>query len=237
LAQGSRIDPLLIAITTAGVRTDRTGQDSIAYRRYQYGLKVASGEIDDPSFFMIWFGAPDDCDYRDPKVWEAANPGYGDLIDPENFKAVLGRVSEYAFKNKYLNMWTSSVQAWLPHGAWAKCKSDEPFTPGERGVVLGFDGSRSGDTTALVAVTVEAEPQVKVINCWEKPQEQIEWKVPRQEVKDTIRQACRDYEVREIAADELHLARRTRRADGRRLAGGFVPAERLADGPGNSAVL
>lgn len=162
---------------------------------------------------------------------------YGDLIDPENFTAVLGRVSEYAFKNKYLNMWTSSVQAWLPHGAWAKCRSDEGFTPGELGVVLGFDGSRSGDTTALVAVTVEAEPQIKVIGLWEKPQDQAEWRVPRAEVKDTIRQACKDYDVREIAADELHLAGRTRRTDGRRSAGGCVPAERQPDAAWDPAFL
>ncbi len=54
LAMGARTSPLLIAITTAGVKSDTTGQDSIAYSLYQYGQKVARGEIEDPSF--LWHG-------------------------------------------------------------------------------------------------------------------------------------------------------------------------------------
>jgi phage terminase large subunit-like protein len=47
----------LIAITTAGQKTDMTGQDSIAYNQYQYGKRVASGEQVDPTFFMAWWAA------------------------------------------------------------------------------------------------------------------------------------------------------------------------------------
>jgi phage terminase large subunit-like protein len=38
----------LIGITTAGVKADITGRDSIAYSLYNYGKTVASGEVDDP---------------------------------------------------------------------------------------------------------------------------------------------------------------------------------------------
>lgn len=203
LAQGSRRDPLLIIITTAGVKSDTTGQDSICYRLYQHGCKVATGEIDDPSFFMAWWGAPDGADHKDPVVWEAANPGYGDLIDPEDFKSVLGTVSENTFRTKRLNQWVSSIEAWLPQGAWNACRNDRDFVAGNRGVVLGFDGSFSGDCTALVAVTVDSEPQIKVLGLWERPSRDEEWRVPRGQVKDAIRQACRDYTVREIAWDEF----------------------------------
>jgi len=202
LAQGSRADPLLIIITTAGVKTDQTGQDSICYRRYQYGAKVASGEIEDSTFFMAWWGAPKDANYKDEAVWAAANPGYDDLIDPDDFRSVIKKVDENTFRTKRLNQWVSSITAWLPQGAWQSCYSDREFTPGKRGVVLGFDGSLSGDTTALVAVTVEAEPQVIVVGAWEKPPDASNWKVPRGEVKDAIRKACKTYAVREIAWDE-----------------------------------
>ncbi len=37
----------LVAITTAGVKTDSTGQDSIAFSLYNYGKRVASGEVED----------------------------------------------------------------------------------------------------------------------------------------------------------------------------------------------
>jgi len=44
----------VVAVTTAGVKSDSSGQDSIAYTLYQYGQKVAKGEVVDPSFFMAW---------------------------------------------------------------------------------------------------------------------------------------------------------------------------------------
>jgi phage terminase large subunit-like protein len=209
LAFGARKDPLLIIITTAGVIYDTTGQESICYRRFEYGKKVASGEIDDPTFFMCWYGAPDGAKYRDPQVWADANPGYGDLIDPEDFVSVLGKVTENAFRTKRLNQWVSSQQAWLPQGAWETCRDpDREFVPGRRGVVLGFDGSKSGDTTGLLAVTVDQDPVVRVIGHWERPEGAApDWKVPRGQVKDKVREYCREMRdqgipVREIAWDE-----------------------------------
>jgi len=86
LAMGSRGSlATLVAITTAGVKSDNTGRDSIAYSLYQYGQKIARGEIDDPTFFMAWWEA--DGDHRDPETWRQANPGYGDLNAPATLKA------------------------------------------------------------------------------------------------------------------------------------------------------
>lgn len=203
LGSGTRLDPLLISITTAGVMSDQTGGDSVCYRRYQYGCKVASGELQDPQFYMCWYGAPDGCNYRDPEVWAAANPAYDDFLAHDDFTAAIGRVTEHDFRTKRLNQWVASVQAWLPDGAWAACRYDGEFTEPNRGIVLGFDGSVNGDSTALVAVTIELEPKVQVLGLWEKPANAPpDWSVPRGEVKDKIRQACREYRVIEIAADE-----------------------------------
>ncbi len=206
-AFGARLDPILIAITTAGVKTDQTGGDSICYRLWQYGCQIASGEIEDDSFFMAWWGAPDDANAADPDEWERDNPAYGDLLDPEDFVSLYrqhvakGTVND--FKTKKMNMWVNQAKAWMPDGAWDKCASPRQFMPGGRGVVLGFDGSQTGDCTVLVAVSVDPEPQIKVLNVWEKPVNDKDWHVPRAEVKDAIRQACRDYKVREIAWDEF----------------------------------
>jgi phage terminase large subunit-like protein len=203
-AQGARIDPLFVIITTAGVKSDQTGQDSICYRRYQYGLKVASGEIFDPNFFMAWYGAPEDDDYKAVETHKRANPGYGDLIDPEDFASVLSKVSEADFRTKRLNQWVNAARAWLPQGSWGECYEADrsSILQCPRGVVLGFDGSKSGDCTALVVVSIEAMPQIAVLGLWERPIDDPHWKVPRSEVREAIRQACRDYDVREIAWDE-----------------------------------
>lgn len=207
-AFGARYDPLMIMITTAGVKLDSTGNESVCYRLWQYGRDIACGSAIDPSFFMAWWGAEDTDDPSLPSTWEKANPGYGDLLDPEDFEAnwkqavAKGTVND--FKTKRLNMWVDSSRAWLPNGWWDKCATlsgDDLVIP-PRGVVLGFDGSRSGDNTALVAVTIEHEPKVLVLGLWERPPGDDAWRVPRGEVKDAIRAAFKKYWVAEFAYDE-----------------------------------
>jgi phage terminase large subunit-like protein len=94
LGMGARREPLLLAITTAGVKADSTGQDSVAYALYQYGQKVARGEVIDPSFFMAWWEAPVDSDHRSPDTWQLANPAFGDLNSQEDFESAVKRTPE-----------------------------------------------------------------------------------------------------------------------------------------------
>ena len=231
-AFGARIDPLMIMITTAGVKLDSTGKESVCYRLFKYGQDVASGVEVDPSFFFAWWGAAEGCDASSPAVWEAANPGYGDLLDAEdfesNYKQAIAKGTINDFKTKRLNMWVDSSKAWLPDGWWDKCAtldSNADIEIPARGVVLGFDGSRSGDNTALVAVTIEHEPKVIVLGLWERPADKSdEWRVPRGEVKDAIRKACREMTVQECAYDEYlwqdameELSEEIKRADGEEL--------------------
>ena len=149
LAQAARYDALTLAITTAGVRTDTTGQDSVAYGLYQYAQRVAAGEVEDPTFFAAWWQAEPDCDHRDPASWKIANPGFGDIQDPEDFESAVKRTPEAEFRTKRTNVFVSSQQAWLPHGEWAALPKSAPPDDGTP-VVLGFDGSFNNDTTAIV---------------------------------------------------------------------------------------
>lgn len=208
-AFGNRIDPLMVCITTAGVKSDQTGGDSICYRQYQLGEQICKGEINDPTFFFAWWGGEDDWDASNPESWENCNPGYDDIVSAEDFVAVYathladGTIND--FKTKRMNMFVSATRAWFPDGAWDKCERQFEFTPPKRGVVLGFDGSRNQDTTALLACTVEPDPKLIVIQVWEKPRDKVaamSWHVPREEVKEAIRDCCRKWDVREVAADE-----------------------------------
>ena len=90
----------------------------------------------------------------------------------------------------------------LPAGAWEAVADESRQVERGAAVVLGFDGSRSGDTTALVGVTVEDTPHVFVCDVWERPPSAPpDWQVPRHEVLDAIREACDTYDVREVAVD------------------------------------
>lgn len=142
----------LVCVTTAGLRTDVSGGESIAYQLYQYGKKVASGEIVDPSFFMAWWEAPPELDYKDPATWAIANPGFDDLVAGDDFASAVLRTPEHEFRTKRLNQWVNVKNAWLPAGAWDELADETVrLEPGDE-YYLGFDGSWKNDSTALVAV-------------------------------------------------------------------------------------
>jgi phage terminase large subunit-like protein len=103
-----------------------------------------------------------------------------------------------------MNLWVSSATAWLPHGVWETRGVERKIQPGES-VVLGFDGSFSGDCTALVAATLDGF--VDVIGLWERPADDDHWRVDIAEVEEAIRAAAKTYNVLEVAADPYRWAR------------------------------
>ena len=207
LAMGARIEPMLVAITTAGVKSDNSGKDSICFSLYEYGKRIALGEVDDPSFFFAWWEANNEGDYRDQNAWKEANPGFGDIVAADDFSSAILRTPEAEFKTKRLNIWSSTSDTWLPHGTWDALANSREISDGVD-VVLGFDGSFNGDCTAIVAVTVEEVPHIFPVAVWEKPDEaDASWQVPVLEVEDAIRAAATRWQVLEIACDPYRWAR------------------------------
>ena len=208
LAQGARTEPLMIGITTAGVKTDSTGKDSLCYGLYQYGQKVALGEVNDPSFFFAWWESFDQAaDFRNQATWREANPGFDDIVAAKDFESVINRTPEAEFRTKRLNQWVSTSDTWLPAGSWDNLIESHEVEKGAS-VVLGFDGSFNGDCTAIVGVTCEETPHVFIVEMWEKPDgESADWQVPVMDVEQSIREACRKWQVEEIACDPFRWAR------------------------------
>jgi len=207
LGMGARREPLLLSITTAGVKTDSTGQDSIAYSLYQYGQKVIRGEYDDPSFFMAWWEASIEADHRNPETWKLANPAFGDLNSEEDFESAVKRTPESEFRTKRTNAWVSSQTAWLPNGVWESRETTKEIGK-DVPVILGFDGSFSGDASVIIGVTVEENPHVFMVEAWEKqPEDDDTWRVDSLEVENSIIQACQRFNVLEIACDPFRWQR------------------------------
>lgn len=212
LAMGARVDPLMLIVTTAGVRTDTTGGDSIAYSLWQYGLRVASGEVIDPTLYLAWWAAADNAPLDDEEADAAANPGLGDILDPAELrsaaaKAMAGGASESEYRIKRRNTWVASSVAALPSGALEarKSKDGRVLTKVEP-IVLFFDGSFNHDCTAIEAASVEAKPHLATMDCWERPSDDPHWRVPIAEVDARVRAICRDYNVIELACDPFRWA-------------------------------
>ena len=200
----------VVAITTAGVKSDSSGQDSIAYSLYNYGKRVATGEIDDPAFFMAWWEAAPEADHREPTTWQSANPGYDDIVSAADFESAVRRTPEAEFRTKRLNQWVSSQMSWLPSGVWDSLAEAQPLDP-DAEYILGFDGSFSGDTTVIVGCTIPTEDKpahIFLVKAWEKPVEADDsWRVDIQDAEFEIAKFCGLYKVREVACDPFRWQR------------------------------
>ena len=201
---GARPDPIMVGITTAGVRTDNLGRDSFAYGLWQYGTRVASGETDDPTFYFAWWGADEDDDYREPDVWRKANPGFGDIVSAEDFASAVRRTPEAEFRTKRLNQWVNTYQAWLPTGEFEERATDRTLTHDEP-IVLAFDGSWSNDSTGIVGCSMDGH--LEVLGHWERPPNEESWRVDIDLVEERMRELCRTYTVREVACDPYRWSR------------------------------
>ena len=211
LAMGARGKlATMIAITTAGVRSDRHGKDSIAFNLYQYGQKVARGEESDDTFFMAWWES--EGDHRLRETWDEANPGFGDLNAESDFESAIKRTPEAEFRIKRCNQWVSSVETWLPAGSWDECAGEVTLTSDDE-IVLGFDGSYNGDASVIVGAVipkVEGDPvKVFLVKAWEKDLEHDpdDWRVDIGEVEQTVMDFCQKHTVREIACDPFRWQR------------------------------
>jgi phage terminase large subunit-like protein len=198
LAMGNRGSiAQLVAVTTAGLKNDVTGGESVAYQLYQYGKKVASGEVVDPSFFMAWWEAPERLKHDDPEAWRIANPGFDDLVAEKDFASAVLTTPEAEFRTKRLNQWVNVKQAWLPPGAWENLAEDGVrLEPGDE-YVLGFDGSWKNDCTAVVAIIKprfeDDVYRVMRVASWEREMtDDDSWVVDKQLVVNTVMDFVRD---------------------------------------------
>jgi phage terminase large subunit-like protein len=200
----------MVAVTTAGLRSDITGNDSIAYSLFNYGKRVADGEIDDPTFFMAAWQAPEGADHKDPETWRIANPGFGDINSEEDFASAVRTTPESEFRRKRLNQWTQTKNAWLPAGVWENLEQTFELFPDDQ-YVLGFDGSWKNDSTSVVAVILPREEgdvfRAFRVKSWEKDfaVDDDSWMVDKGEVTNFVREfATQNPGCRELVCDPTY---------------------------------
>jgi phage terminase large subunit-like protein len=134
-ATGSRSQPLLWSITTAG--SNRSG---VCYEQRGYILKILNGSVTDETVFGVVYTIDDEDDWTDEIIWAKANPNFGVSVDPDDLKrkaskALQSPASQSGFLTKHLNVWVNADQAWMDMRSWDRC-SEEPVD------IKGFEGDR-----------------------------------------------------------------------------------------------
>jgi phage terminase large subunit-like protein len=157
----------------------------------------------DPAFALKEFAAPEGCATDDREAWRVANPALScerPFLAEDGLESARRTLREPVFRQLRLGQWVTGVEGWMPFGAWAEvADAARQVGPGER-VVLAFDGSASGDSTALLGSTVGPNPHLFVVGLWENPGDQ-QWRVPRGDVDAAVDLAFDQYDVVELAAD------------------------------------
>ena len=126
-ATGSRTQPLILNITTAGYN-----KAGICYELRTYLTKILQRIFVDESFFGIIYTldvADDERKADDPmdrSVWIKANPNYGVSVYPFDMERLAKKAEESPssmnnFLTKRLNIWCNAETAWMNMQEWDKC--------------------------------------------------------------------------------------------------------------------
>ena len=188
MTQGSgdaRRQPLWFFLTTAG--TDR---NSICWEVHQKALDILEGRKNDPRFYPVLFGLPDEADWTSEENWYRANPSLDHTITIDKVRDAFRKAQETPadenqFRQLRLNQWVKQSVRWMPMDKWDECGGVvDPYALEGRACYAGLDLSSTSDLTALVLVfppTSEDELYIALPFFW-LPEETLSLRVRRDHV-------------------------------------------------------
>lgn len=184
-ATGSRSQPLILAITTAGF-----DKHSICREQHDYTEKLIDGVVEDDSFFGIIYTIDAEDDWSNEETWFKANPNLGVSVSLDDMRSLAQRANSIpsqlnAFLRLKLNIWTESETRWIKAATWSECALDydEDDLRG-RQCYAGLDLATTTDVAALALVFPperEDEPY-RVIHRYWVPRENMQRRVERDRV-------------------------------------------------------
>jgi phage terminase large subunit-like protein len=167
-AQGARRNPLLLCPTTAGY-----DMLSVGYALRTQLTKVLEGVFEADHLCGLIFTLDDDDDWRDPRVWQKANPMIGitpkrEWVEQYCRDAQQAPGLEGEFQTKICNRWLHSHASWLSMAAWDACADPtltlEAFAG--RPCWIGGDLAQVDDLAAVALVFREGEQLVGFVRCY-----------------------------------------------------------------------
>lgn len=154
LGMGSRLQPVMLIISTAG--SNLAGP---CYRRQLYGESVLAGDTPDDRFFALIYGIDDGDRWDTREAAIKANPNYGvsifaDAVERELKAARTSAYKQSAYKTKRLDIWAGAATAWMNMDAWKKCPRAKPLTAYKGcATYIGIDLGAVSDFSARITLT------------------------------------------------------------------------------------
>jgi len=189
-ATGSRQQPLVWAITTAGwnragICYEQRGYvckilNDVANRHDGLGYEVKGDSAVDESYFGLIYTIDDDDDWSEESCWIKANPNLGVSVKWDDMRRLAYKAMQTAsaapnFLTKRLNVWVNADSAWMDMRAWER-QADRRMAIDEFrdwDCFIGLDLASKVDITAMVAILRKGS-QYRMFGRYYLPEDAIE---------------------------------------------------------------
>lgn len=190
-ATGSREQPLIVAITTAGF--DRS---SICFEQKTYvekvmnsvlaaadglGYPVTGATHEDETYFGAIYTLDEGDDWQDEANWPKANPNIGVSVSLDDMRRLARKAAQTSsavsnFLTKRMNVWVGAETAWMNMVAWnrAALPAFEIEEYRKRPVILALDLASQIDIAALVGLIVLPGEQMVSFGRFYCPEDRVE---------------------------------------------------------------
>lgn len=166
-ATGSRREPLIFVITTAGV----AGKPTVCGEMHDYGKRVLEGQVQDDSVFVFIAAIDEGDDWKDEECWAKANPNLGvsvklDDLRRKRDKAVEMPSAQATFRQKHCDEWVQAAEVWLPDDRWMLPANAAPVDAESlkgRESYGGLDLANTLDLCAFVAAFPRGESRAEEV--------------------------------------------------------------------------
>ena len=168
---------------------------------------------------IVIYGADENDDWTDEKVWEKANPSLNITISVDKVRAACESAKlipseENAFRQLRLNQWVKQTVRWMPMASWDACNFaiNEDELQG-RVCYGGLDLSSTTDLTsfALVFPPQDEDDKYIVLVYYWIPEETLDLRVRRDHVplldsrrNSRFKSKARSCSIRLVATARLH---------------------------------
>jgi len=180
------------------------GALSVAEDTHELAKKIREGRVKRARLLFDHREAPADTDLEDEESLKAGlREAYGDAASYMDLDRLVAEIwdsrNDVTDSRRYfLNQVTAAYDAWIRPDQWDRLADRVHLVPDGAEVVLGFDGSKSDDHTALIGCEVETG-HLFPIGIW--PPEKHGGEVPREVVDEAVAGAFKRYDVVGFYAD------------------------------------
>ena len=163
---------------------------SICYEVHQKAKDILEGRKVDPTFYPVIYGADENDDWTDPKVWAKATPQWALPLIQKKFILLVKvqnkiQQKKTLFRQLRLNQWVKQSVRWMPMEKWDKCSfAVNPENLVGRECFGGLDLSSTTDITAFVLIfppEYEGDKYIVLPYFW-IPEDNLDQRVKRDHV-------------------------------------------------------